>query len=79
MRFGHGAAWWGGVLSPPGIPLLLAASPLPDQLQAGLFTLGGLSLCSHEPVSGLESYSTSSLLILASTLHLFNHCSIIND
>lgn len=45
VKFGHSAAWWDDVLSPPGIPLLLAASTLPDQLQAGLFTLRELSLC----------------------------------
>lgn len=61
MRFGHSAAWQGGGLSPPAIPLLSAVSPLPGQLQAGSCALSReLSLCQHKPVNGLESFTTSS-------------------
>lgn len=60
MRFGRSAALQGRGLSPPAIPPLPAASPLPDQLQAGFCTLRReLSLCQHEPARGLESYTTS--------------------
>lgn len=44
----------------PSCPPLPPVSPLPDQLQAGFCTLRReLSLCQHEPVNGLESYTTS--------------------
>lgn len=47
-------------LSPPDIPPLPAAALLPDQLQAGFYTLRReLSLGQHEPVDGLESCTTS--------------------